>query len=121
MFAKGYPSIGDSLRNLKQTFIVGNWATTSYQLKVGRDLKIPRRRWQRERKKKTIGLIIKTTTLHAQHAFLYISLPSLHDCDAKISNFTFHGGRKQATTKFSFFLNLDKAPSGSTPGEFQSI
>ena len=52
--------------------------------------------------KKAIGLISKTTTLHVQHTFLYISLPSLHDYGVKIPNFTFYGGRKQATTNFSF-------------------
>ena len=35
----------------------------------------PSTRRQRERQK-TIGLMSKTTTLHAHHAFLYISLPS---------------------------------------------
>ena len=39
--------------------------------------------------KKAIGLISKTTTLHVQHTFLYISLPSLHDYGVKIPNFTF--------------------------------
>ena len=34
-------------------------------------------------KKKTIGLMSKTTTLHVHHAFLYISLPSLHNNDVK--------------------------------------
>ena len=48
------------------------------------------------------GLISKTTTLHVHHAFLYISLPSPHDYGVKIPNFTFYGGRKQATTNFSF-------------------
>ena len=33
---------------------------------------------------------------------LYISLPSLHDYGVKMPNFTFQGGRKQATTKLSF-------------------
>ena len=33
---------------------------------------------------------------------LYISLPLLHDYDVKMPYFTFYGGRKQATTKFSF-------------------
>ena len=28
---------------------------------------------------KATGLLRKTTTLHVHHAFLYISLPSLHD------------------------------------------
>ena len=52
--------------------------------------------------KKAIGLISKTTTLHVHHAFLYISLPSLHDYEVKMPNFTFYGGRKQGTTIFSF-------------------
>ena len=33
--------------------------------------------------RKAIGLLRKTTTLHVHHAFLYISLPSLHDYDVK--------------------------------------
>ena len=33
--------------------------------------------------KKALGLISKKTTLHVHHAFLYISLPSLHDYDAR--------------------------------------
>ena len=49
---------------------------------------------------KAIGLIAKTTTLHVHHAFLYISLPSLHDYDVKMHNFTLYRGRTQATTKF---------------------
>ena len=55
-----------------------------------------------ENVKKAIGLLSKTTTLHVHHAFLYISLPLLHDYDVKMPSFTFYGGRKQATTKFSF-------------------
>ena len=34
--------------------------------------------------------------------FLYISLPSPHDYEVKMPNFTFYRGRKQETTKFSF-------------------
>ena len=41
---------------------------------------------QRERKQLQMS---KTTTLHVHHAFMYISLPSLHDCDVKIPNFVF--------------------------------
>ena len=48
--------------------------------------------------------ISKTTTLHVHHSFLYISLPSLLDYDVKMPNFKFYGGRKRATTKFSFSL-----------------
>ena len=54
--------------------------------------------------KKAIGLLRKTTTLHVHHAFLYISLPSLHDYDVKMSNYKFYGGRKQATTNLFFSL-----------------
>ena len=39
---------------------------------------------------KAIGLISKTTILHVHHAFLYISLPSLHDYDVKMPNFTMY-------------------------------
>ena len=51
---------------------------------------------------KAIGLISKTTILHVHLSSLYISLSSLHDYDVKMPYFTFYGGRKQATTKFSF-------------------
>ena len=34
--------------------------------------------------------------------FLYISFPFLHDYDVKMSNFAFHGSRKQVATKFYF-------------------
>jgi len=37
------------------------------------------------------------------HTFFHIPLPLLHNYDVKImNNFTFYGGRKQATTKLSF-------------------
>ena len=55
-------------------------------------------------KKKTIGLLRKTTTLYVHHAFLHISLPSLHDYDVKMPNCKFYGGRKQATTNLFFSL-----------------
>ena len=38
-----------------------------------------------------------------RHAFLYISLPSLHDHDGKMLNFTFCGGHERKTTTFFFF------------------
>ena len=46
-----------------------------------RDLKMRRRRRQRElhkTKKQWVNLISKTTTLHVHHTFLYISLPFVH-------------------------------------------
>ena len=55
---------------------------------------------------KAIGLISKTIILHLHHAFLYISLPSLHDYAVKMPNFTMYRGSyrgsTQATTKFPF-------------------
>ena len=50
--------------------------------------------------KKAIGLITKTTTLRLHHAFLYMPLPSLHDFDVKMPDFTFYRGSTQETTKF---------------------
>ena len=49
---------------------------------------------------KAIGLIRKTTILHVHHAFLYISLPSLHDYDVKMPNFTMYRGSTKAKTRF---------------------
>ena len=39
--------------------------------------------------KKAIGLVNKTTSLHVHHAFLYISLLSLHNYDVNKPNFKF--------------------------------
>ena len=43
-------------------------------------------------------------TKNALYYFLYVSLPSLHDCHMRIPDFTFCERRKQAMTKFSFSL-----------------
>ena len=43
-------------------------------------------------------------TLHVHHTFLYLFLPFLHDYDVKMPNFMFYRGRKQATTKCSFYF-----------------
>lgn len=41
--------------------------------------------------------------------FLYVSLPSLHDYDMKLPNFTSYGGREHTDNHFLFvFVNLDK-------------
>ena len=48
------------------------------------------------------GLFSKTTTLDVHHAFLYISLPSPHDYDVKMPNFTCVNKRRQ------IFLSLSK-------------
>ena len=44
----------------------------------------------------------KNNSLQVHHALLYVSLTLLYDYDGKMPNFTFYGGRKQATAKFSF-------------------
>ena len=43
----------------------------------------------KENVKKAIVLMSKTTTLHLNHAFLFISLLSLHNYDVKWPNFNF--------------------------------
>ena len=53
---------------------------------------------------KTIGLMSKTTTLHAHHTFMDTSFPFLADYDVKMTNLAFNGERKQATTKSYFSL-----------------
>ena len=55
-----------------------------------------------ENVKKALGLLSKTTSLHVHHAFLYVSLPLLYEFDVKMPGFTSYGGRKEATTNFSF-------------------
>ena len=68
-----------------------------------------------ENVKKATGLLSKTTTMLVHHAFLYISLPLLHDYDVKMPSFTFYGGRKTSDDKLFFlFLNL------SAPKEINS-
>ena len=62
----------------------------------------------------------ETITLHVHNAILYFSLSSLHDFDVKMPNCTFYGGRKQATTNFSFSY-LDAVPKKSTPWKFAYI
>ena len=52
-----------------------------------KELKQRQRRHQQERKKNAAGLISKTTTSHVHHAFLHISLPSLHDYNVKNAEF----------------------------------
>ena len=54
--------------------------------------------------KKAVVLLRKTTTLHVNHPFWYIYLPSLHDYDVKMPNCKFYGGRNQATTNLFFPL-----------------
>ena len=72
---------------------------------------------------KAIGLITKTIILHVHLAFLYISLPSLHDYGVKMPNFTLYRGRKYTGDDeiFSFFLNLGMVLRNSTLGRLAYI
>ena len=66
----------------------------------------------------TVKKVKKTTILHLYHAFLYISLPSLHNYDVNMPHFTFYGGRKQATTNFSFSsLTWERSPRNHLQGK----
>ena len=56
---------------------------------------------------------MKTSILHVHHAFLFVSLPSLHNHDVKISRFVEDVNTRQ---RFSFlFKNLDTVYWISTP------
>ena len=55
------------------------------------------------------------------HAFLYISLLSLHDYDMKMPNCKFYEGCKQAIKSFFLFLNLSEVSKNSTPWKFAYI
>ena len=50
--------------------------------------------------KKAIGLKSKTTTLYVRYAFLYISLPCLHNKDVKWPSFKFTWERERQGDKF---------------------
>ena len=63
------------------------------ELKQRRRRRRRQRQRQRERQKKNNNFI-------KHHAFLYISLPSLHDYDVKLPHFKFFGGREHKTSTF---------------------
>ena len=71
--------------------------------------------------KKQKVLWSKQQLLTCSFLFLYISLPSLHDCDLKLPQATFYGGHKHKPTNFSFSLNLVAVPKNSIPGKFTNI
>ena len=60
----------------------------------------------KENVKNPKGLFSKTTILDVHHAFLYISLPSPHDYDVKMPNFTCVNKRRR------IFLSLSKLECG---------
>ena len=76
----------------------------------------------KENVKKAIGLMSKTTTLHVHHAFLYISLPSLHNYDVKWPNFKFTWERERQGDKFYHLgLNSGAVPSLQLQPKFLSF
>ena len=68
-------------------------------------------------------ILCKTTTLHVQHIFLHISLPSLYDYDMKSPGSTFWVNVNKRWRNFSLSLafNLDMVLRNSTPEEFACI
>ena len=67
-------------------------------------------------------LTIKKTTLLVHHAFLYISQPSLHDYNLKVS--PFHVLLRTGTQDNNFlflFLDFDTVVQNPTPKKFASI
>ena len=76
----------------------------------------------KENVKKAIGLMSKTTTLHVHHAFLYISLLSLHNYDVKWLNFKFTWEREWLGDKFYHLcLNSGAVPSRQLQPKFPSF
>ena len=83
------------------------------------ELKQLRRQQQR---KKTIGFMSKTTALHVQHAFLYISMTftarlrrETSQCDVLRRTWTCYDKSSL------LYLNMDKALKNSTPGKVAYI
>ena len=88
-----------------------------------RELKQRWRRRQRKRKRKAIGLDSQNNNFALtsdHHAFLYISLPSLHEHDVKLPYFhVLCIQRELRTTNFHFlFLNSETDLQNLTPEKF---
>ena len=70
----------------------------------------------KKKEKKARGLDLQNNNFARAHLFLYISLPTLHDYNVKVPNFTFRRGREQQTNLFllswtliqSFRIQLQK-------------
>ena len=76
----------------------------------------------KENVKKAVGLMSKTTTLHVHHAFLYISLLSLHNHDVKWPNFRFTWEQERRGDKFCHLcLNPGAVPSLQLQPKFPSF
>ena len=76
----------------------------------------------KENVKKAIGLMSKKTTAHVHHAFLYISLLSLHNYDVKWSNFIFTWERERQSDLFYYLCpNSGAVPSLQLRPKFPSV
>ena len=79
---------------------------------------------RKERGKKGKGFYWQKTNLHVHHAILFISLPWLHDCDMKLSNFKhpLHWVGEPTQKFFVFlFLNLDTVVSEIRSMKFEAV
>ena len=65
--------------------------------------------------KKAIGLMSKPTTLRVHHAFLYISLLSLHNYDVKWPNLKFTWERERQGEEFYHLSEIGSGPLFSVP------
>ena len=83
------------------TFLLFSLPRRHYHI-FNQELKHRRRRSQRERQTSN-RFRLAEQQLCTWSRFLYISLPSLHDYDVKIPNFTFCGGHEHKTTTFFFY------------------
>ena len=82
-----------------------------------------RRRRQRERETSKKGLDKQNNNFYVHHPCSYIPLPSLHDYDLKVPNFTFCGGRKHKKTIFFFspWTSIDAVLSNSSSEKVANI
>ena len=78
----------------------GNKTTSLPPHRSNREFTQRRRRRQRERQKRNRFRQAKQLLCTCITLFFYISLPSLHNYNVKLPNFTFCGGREQKTTTF---------------------
>ena len=63
----------------------------------------------------------KTKTIHVHHAFLYISLPSLHNCDVEWPIFKFTWEQEREGDKFYSLSELELVPLSSAPAKILSF
>ena len=67
------------------------------------------RQLELQKKKNKNSFYKQNNNSHVLHACLHISLSFLH-YDVKMPNFAFYGVRKQATTNWFLFLNMNIVP-----------